>query len=342
MRADAPAHRSFVDREPALQLDALTRELKKGTIRTAYLLAGEEALFRDDALAAIRASALDGRADDFNFDRLEGERTTPQLLLEAVGRLPVMAARRLVLLVEPDGRKAGAKALVDAIPDVVKGLAGRDDVVLVVTTPKVDKRSRFYKAFGQPAAVVECDPPKAGAPVVAFVKGEARRQGLAIGAGVAELLAERVGPQLLLLRNELAKASLLAGPGQPVERAHVDASVAQVAEESIWDLTDAIGEGRHGDAIVLLARLLDAGSPVQPLLGTLASHFRKLARVQAGVDVGGPPFVKQKLERQARRYSSGKLLRCLQEIHRADLALKGVGSLPEEIAMETLVLGLAG
>lgn len=325
-----------------MQLDALTKELKKGAIRPAYLLAGQEALFRDDALAALRAAVLGGPADDFNFDRLDGERSTAQLLQEAAARLPVMAPRRLVLLVEPDGRKAGAKVLVESIPDVVKSLKDRDDAVLVVTASKVDKRSRFYKAFAEPATVIECEPPKGGRSVAAFVKAEAKRQGLEVEAGVPELLAERIGPQLLLLRNELAKASLLAGPGEAVSRAHVDASVAQVAEEPIWDLTDAIGEGRHGEAIAMLARLLQTGSPAPALLGTLASHFRKLAKVRGGTDVGGPPFVKQKLERQARRYTSAQLLRCMREIHRTDLALKGVGSLPEEIALERLVLGLAG
>lgn len=325
-----------------MQLDALLKELKQGTLRPAYLLAGEEALLRDDAFAALRAAVLDGGADDFNFDRLEGEKTTPRLLEEATGRLPVMAARRLVLLVEPDGRKAGAKVLVESIPDTVKSMKGRSDAVLVVVSSKIDKRSRFYKSFADPAAVIECASPKGGRSVSAFVKAEAKRQGLEIGSGVAELLAERVGPQLLLLRNELAKASLLAGLGETVTRAHIDASAAHVAEEPIWDLTDAIGEGRHGEAISLLARLLETGSAAPAVLGTLASHFRKLAKVRGGAEVPGPPFVKQKLERQARRYTSAQLLRCMREIHQADLSLKGVGSLPPEIALERLVLGLAG
>ncbi len=285
---------------------------------------------------------LDGAADDFNYDRLDGSRTTPQTLLESVERLPVMAQRRLVLLSEPEGRRAGAKALVDALPDVVKGLREGDGTVLVVTSPKVDKRSRFYKAFADPAAVVECEAPKNARSLHAFIAAEAKRQGVEIAAGVPELLAERIGPQLLLLRHEVAKASLLAGPGEVVTRAHVDASVAQVAEEPIWDLTDAIGEGRGGEAIALLARLLDGGSPGQPLLGALASHFRKLATVRGGGSVPGPPFIKQKLEQQARRYTSAQLLHCLREIHHADLALKGVGELPEDIALERLVMGLSG
>ena len=39
-----------------MKLDELEKELKKAVIRPAYLLAGEEPLLRDDALAVIRAA----------------------------------------------------------------------------------------------------------------------------------------------------------------------------------------------------------------------------------------------------------------------------------------------
>jgi hypothetical protein len=49
----------------------------------------------------------------------------------------------------------------------------------------------------------------------------------------------------------------------------------------------------------------------------------------------------QKLERQARRYTPARLVACLRAIHEADEVLKGSGSLPAELALERLVLGLA-
>jgi DNA polymerase III delta subunit len=114
-----------------------------------------------------------------------------------------------------------------------------------------------------------------------------------------------------------------------------------VAEEPIWDLTDAIGEGRAADAIALLGRLLRAGAAEPVLLGSLASHFRKLARTRAGERLPAPPFVQRKLESQARRYSGARLLAHLDAIHQTDEALKGQGGLPSELALERLVLGLS-
>ena len=91
----------------------------------------------------------------------------------------------------------------------------------------------------------------------------------------------------------------------------------------------------------MLGRMLAGGAPGPVVLGSLASHFRKLSRVRAGASVPGPPFVVKKLERQARRYAPERLSACLDAIHGADLALKGAGTMRPEMALERLVLGLA-
>jgi DNA polymerase-3 subunit delta len=322
--------------------DELAKEIRKGTIRSAYLLAGEEPLLRDDALACIRTAVLDGVAEDFNLDRLSGDTTSPAALQDSVRALPVMAARRLVILSAPERQLAAAKALMDSLADVVKDLCTQEQTVLVVTAAKVDKRARWVRAFAKSAALVECDPPRKGRALTAFIKQEATRQALELEAGAAELLAERIGPQLMMLRHEIAKAALLAGEGEKVTRRHVELSSSQVAEEPIWDLTDAIGDGRTADAVALLSRLLGSGAAAPVILATLAGHFRKLARLRSGGAVAGPPFIQRKLEGQARRYTSVRLLACLRAIHETDTALKGGSSLPPTLTLERLVIGLAG
>jgi DNA polymerase III delta subunit len=173
------------------------------------------------------------------------------------------------------------------------------------------------------------------------VRKEAARQGVPLAGGAAEALAERIGPQLLLLRQEIAKAALFAGPDRRVTPAHVAETASDAAQEPIWSLTDAIGEGRAPDALALLGRLRsEAAAPV--LLGALASHFRKLARLRAGGRVAAPPFALRKLEEQARRYSPERVRACLRALQDADERLKGRGELPPDLALERLVLVLAG
>ena len=329
-----------------MNLKQLSSEVAAGTIRPAYLLAGEEPLLRDDALAIIQEAVLGDGPNDLNLDRLTGETATPASLRDAVNALPMMSARRLVVLrdPEPKGRRGVAKdvteALAEAIAEVVSELAGQAQTVFVVTAGKADRRFRWVKAFAEPAASVDCAPPRPGRALTSFIRTEAKRQGLSLEPDVAELLAERVGPQLLLLRQEIAKAGLLAG-SKKISLADAEVSTGLVAEAPIWDLTDAIGEGRTADAIGLLSRILDTGAVPQRVLGALASHFRKLVRLASGGHVAGPPFVVDKLESQARRYPSARLLACLEAIHDADTQLKGASSMRPAMALERLVLGLA-
>ena len=319
----------------------LARELGTGRVRPAYLVAGAEVLLRDEALAAIRKAVLaDG--GDFDSEKLAGERTTPGQLQDAVRALPMLAKRRLVLLREPEARKGGkGEALAEALAAVIADVATSDTCTLVVVAEQIDRRSRWVKAFVEPAAFVACDPPKNAREALGFLREEARAQGVALEPAAAELLAESVGPNLLALRQELIKAALFAGEGAKVSRAHVSETICAVAEEPIWDLTDAIGDGRAADALGVLARMLSGGAPPPVLLGALAGHFRKLARTRAGEAPQGHPFMVQKLERQARRYTPARLVACLRAIHEVDEVLKGSGSLAADLALERLVLGLA-
>lgn len=322
-----------------MKLEELRAELDAGSLRAAYLVAGDEPLLRDDAVAAIRAATLGDGASDFDFERFDGAKTQPGALLDAARSLPVLSRRRLVLLREPEGGRGGAKAgLADAIVSAVEAVSEAEGAVLLVVAASADRRARWVKAFG--SSRVDCEAPKKAREVVAFAAAEAERQGVTLGEGAAELLAERVGPQLLILRQEIEKASLLAGPGEKVTRAHVDASAVDVAEQPVWDLTDAIGEGRGADALRALTRIQAGGAPPPVVLGALVNHFRRLLRVRSGGGVAGPPFVTRKLESQARRFTERRLVASLRAIHQTDLAIKGAGGLPPQLALERLVIGL--
>jgi DNA polymerase III subunit delta len=317
----------------------LAAELAAGRLRPAYLIAGEESLLRDDALAALRAAAHPAGPADFDLDRFEGGAIDAATLLDAVQTLPVIAQRRVVIVNEPEAKRSASRGVADALAELVASLEPGGSALLVVVAARPDRRLRWVKAFE--SSIVDCTAPTRPRDIAAFVRAEADRQEVRLERGVAELLAERTGPQLMLLRHEIAKLCLLAGPNASVSRAHVAAGTPDVAEQPIWDMADAIGEGRGADALHALARLLASGAAPQLLLGALVSHFRRLLRVASGGRVAGPPFARKKLESQAGRYGARRLRGSLEAIHETDLALKGAGALRPELALERLVIALS-
>jgi DNA polymerase-3 subunit delta len=293
-------------------------------------------------VAAIRRAVLEESAEEFNLDHLGGKGLSPSALQDSVTMLPVMASRRLVIVsdFEPAGPEAAREKLVKMMIDVVGALAKQEETVLLVTARKTDARARWVKAFNAPAARVECEAPKKTHELVSFVLDEARSQGLSIEKRAARLLAERIGSQLLALRGELTKVALLAGEGNPISLDHVAAASQAVSERASFDLMDAIGTGRTGAAVSELGTLLASGAQAEQLLGTMASYFRKMARLRAGEELGGNKWYLDKLETQARRYGQRGLRVCLDRIHEADGALKGIGSLSRELTLESLVIDL--
>ena len=200
-----------MEAEP-LKVEELAKEVAQAKFRPAYLLAGSEPLLRDRSLAALRTAVLGGAADDFNLERLAAEQLTPAALEESIGTLPVMADHRLVIVDDFDRAGRGADAreqLSTALVEAVKALSSQTETVLVVTASRVNSRFRWVKAFKSPAVRVECEAPKAGAGVVAFIEAEAARQDLVLEKGVARHLSDRIGPQLLVLQGELAKVIFL-------------------------------------------------------------------------------------------------------------------------------------
>ncbi|MFL5395436.1 MAG: DNA polymerase III subunit delta [Myxococcales bacterium] len=92
-------------------------------------------------------------------------------------------------------------------------------------------------------------------------------------------LKQRVGDDLRLLANELAKLAVYAGDRPLIGREDVEAIVAPVREEEFFAVGEAVQEGDLGRAISLLhdelRRTQNATSVVLPFLGAVAAAVRR-------------------------------------------------------------------
>lgn len=88
---------------------------------------------------------------------------------------------------------------------------------------------------------------------------------------------------------EYRKLAGLAGPGRRIDRALVERTVADRGEEDAFKILDAVGDGRGGEALARLARLLAAAE--DPLAARLrffaqfAGYCRRVAAVRGLIDL---------------------------------------------------------
>ena len=73
-----------------LAYSQLDKHLASGKLAAAYVLRGDQYLFRELALNEIRKTALGDTTDEFNLERFDGEKTSAELLVMAANTLPLL------------------------------------------------------------------------------------------------------------------------------------------------------------------------------------------------------------------------------------------------------------
>lgn len=321
--------------------------LKSDGPRPVYAIDGEERLLVDEAVSAIKNAALTPKAKDFNLDVLDAKEATIQRVLDAAATLPAFAPLRVVYV------KEAQKWETQDIEPLQKYLdnPSPSTVLILVAAEKFDGRLKLYKALDKAGVLIRFPHPNERE-MPQVIQARAKHMGLAIDGEAVRALVDAVGANVGGAIEALEKLSLYTA-GKPVTARDVEEVASPAKEESIFELSDAVGGRNLPRALELLHSMLEVSrSHPLALLGLLAGHWRRLILARTlGVDgramredlVGAlrvPPFVVDRLLGQARKQPLPDLIAGLEAISTADRLLKG-GKLEHARVMERLVMRLA-
>lgn len=344
-----------------MDVTELARSLAKKGPAPAYLVAGEEDALVDRAVAAITDRVLSGGqrgAGDFSLTRLDGKTCKAQDIEAAARTASLFGGRRLVIVSNaaaqrPEEQKKLSAYLGKPVPTttlvlVVRGAgAGTRDP----KRARAAKAAKLYKKAVEKGGGINVDCPRPRARDLPRLAGRLlEEQGLRADRDGQYALVEAVGEDLGGLVRAVEKLALYKGGSGTVGAEDVAEVVADTRSQSIFALTDAVGEGSADRALRILDRMLRDGESALAVLGHLARHLRNLARVQAldrrgqgqdtiRAELGLHPFVVKKCLMQVRRFSPGMLHRLLPALGEADVQLKR-STLPGVLVLERLVLDL--
>ena len=152
----------------------------------------------------------------------------------------------------------------------------------------------MFKLLAKQAVLVECGVLESAADAERWIRNRVAAAGAAIAPAGARLLAERCGPDVKRLRNDVERLLLYAMGQKTIELADVREIVGPAALQDDWAMTNAIEAGDGATALRQLALMLDAGLPPEKVLGQLGWLVRSkfpadCARPPAQVDRGGVP-----------------------------------------------------
>ena len=326
--------------------------LKRGEIAPAYFFHGEEEHVKASALEALRARLLPAGLEALNETALQNPAAA--VVVAAAETLPLMAERRLVVVRDSALLTAGKASDEAAESAALVDYLGRlPDTACVVFFCRgvADGRKTLTQALLKQAAVVRFDP-LGDAALARWIASRLRRTGKRISAANAEFLVFTCGRELLTLGQELDKLSAHAGEREEISRADIETVATPTRECTVFQMVDALVEGREPEAFRLLAAMLERRQERIGILAMIARQYRHmlhaslmkgagLSDAQVQKALGVPAFAYRRLLQQMRGMDDDALRARLNLCVETDFAIKS-GRMREDAALERVMLRLGG
>ena len=263
---------------PALSQADVRKQIAAGTVGPLYLVVGPDDTGRM-ALAAEFLELVEADLRPFNVDRLYGGETSAAAVVDAARTLPMMVPRRVVLLVHAErllNPKKDPKKDVEADQQFLENYfkAPVDTCCLVLVADSIDKRRSLTRQLLSKATVVECSGPGDVVEAAKWVKERVAKEGMAIDARAARLVADRIWPDVSRLRSDVERLILYAAGNKAITETDVQEVVAPATTPDDWGVTNAIERGSARDALRELGLMMDNGTVPYLILGQLAWFVR--------------------------------------------------------------------
>ncbi len=331
-----------------------------------YLFLDADDFLASRKIAALKRALGDAEMADLNFSSVEGPRSNAAELFYLAETMPFLTERRLLVvngyLAHLDKRMGASKGTDNAAYDeaavLLTGFTRPVETCdMVFVDGSVDKRRHLWKGFtqskdGTERKITGLADLATGKQIVleelatpdpkqlpGWIAGKAKAEKIDIDGAAVAMLANFVGADLRRLENELAKLAAYAA-GRRITGADVQKMVSDASEALIWDLTDTLSLRDGRKAMTALYELRRGDANPFYLLTMMARQYRILIKVKDAVQTGGgneydiakrvgeSPYPVKKAMAQTRAYSIRELEGIMDQLLRADFAMK-TGADPE-------------
>ena len=305
------------------------------------LIHGGESVLADRALAEALALRADFERTILDGSGLElgryGEAVAPSLF----------ADKRVVVI----------KDLQDVISEVQEEIESLFDQIdlnlhlIFIHKGGVKGKGLLDKIKKLKPEIVTCEPMKKASDKEEFVRQEFSRHGRKISSGAVTALVDATGSDMRELAAACSQISFDTNAGKAVIDEEDIAKYYQGRIEATgFDVADATLAGNPTAALIALRNALDSGTDPIMIVSALTSSIRTLAKVsgaprtanafQLAGSLGLAPWQIDKARRQLSKWSPALIAFSVQELSKADVAIKGAEADPL-YALERSVVSIA-
>ena len=318
--------------------------LKDGPLLPLYYFYGDERYLRDRAIQQLLRRWGEKINRGINFEVYSGESTPLSTIIDNARTVPFLGKQKIIIVKEAEKTSTSGKDLLSAYLK-----KPNPKTILIFTGNAFNFRGDSRTFFNQNGLVREFKQPYPKE-ISDWIKYIAKDLGKLVKDRAAQLILELVGNRLQDISNEMEKLVLFIGERKEITRADIEKVISSLKVESVFELTDYIGNRKLLNALIALSQLIKSGEPPLKILALIARQFRMITKARLLFDQGlSPekvksslkikPFIWKKLSPQVDKFSRKKLEVCFQRLWEADVALK-TQSIPKKIILEQLVIDL--
>ena len=335
-------------------MGVVANSLKSHEYKNAYLLYGTEGYLRNYYKNALKV-ALVNEGDNLNYSYFEGTGTNPTEVAELLSTMPFLAEHR-VIIIENSGwmskalgddseEKSSGSGKLALVIDGIKNMG--DDVIIIFSEEKVDKRSKLYKAITN-RGIEEEFKEQTEEMLARWLMNTARSAGQKMDPATAMYLVSECGKDMFLLAKEMEKLIAWCLDRDSITVEDVDTVCTHQVNNKIFDMVTAIALHHQKEALAMYYDLLVLRESPFHILTLLVRQYTHMLAIKDAVQKREPvaqvaskldmkDWVAKKIADQTRNISLKEIRRNLEACAKADEDIKN-GNLTDSMSLELLIV----
>lgn len=317
----------------------LQQSLKAGKYAPFYFLYGEEGYFIDEVVKSIE-TILPAADRDFNQYVFYAPQVSPDTVIDACRRYPMMSEHQVVIVKETQAQGCGATYLTKLLP-YIQNPNPSTILAVVFRGEDIDpKKSKFLKEIlaSNVAGEVLASKKLRGPGIATAIKNVVTSRGLSIEPKALSMLEQFVGADLSRIYNEIDKMTVALPAGAMVTPESIERNIGVSKDYNTFELRSSLArrDASASFTIIDYFRKNPKNNPVPPVITTIFQLFSDLLiaiytpdkserGLMAAFKVKYPIQVQDTLV-GIKNYRPWQVIQIIDAIRRADTMSKGNGS----------------
>ena len=329
---------------------ALRDQLRKpdclGKLAPVYLIHGEEGYYCDE-LVRLFENVMDPADREFNQYVFYAPQTTPDVILDAARRYPMMAERQIVIVKEAQGARADQ---LDKLAHYIVEPSAATVLVICARGEKA-KGMKFLAAVRKSDKVVVCEGKKISErELPGAIANYINSRGLNAQPKAIEMLRDFIGSDLSRMYNEVDKLITILGPKATVTPEAVEQHIGVSKDYNAFELVDALA-ARDGVRAMAIVRYFRSNPKAVATVMVTAAIFNFFSELMVTYFVRDKsdrglmtalgyksPWPLRRIRVGQQRYNAFQVIEIIRAIRAFDGATKGIGSRRDQYdLMEELI-----